>query len=1407
MAGAHEETQPRTMPEAIGRQAEQDHLRDLDRARRVLSECARALAHATDERQFLAEICRIAVESGGYSMAWVGFARDDAARSIERVASAADHGGYFAKARISWGDDEFGSGPAGRAVRSGQTQVVQNLHLATDFLLWRANALGLGHQAVTSLPLKLEDEVIGVFGIFAAEPNAFSALAIELLEDVARNVAFGIQTLRLREAQRRAEAGLRASEQRFHATFDQAPAGIAHVDLDGRITLANRRLETILGYAPGELIGRTVSRLSHPEDAEITVPERARLGAGEIASLTTQKRYLRKDGSVVWVGLTISLMRDADGRALYDIAVFEDISARVRDQALQRLEHMVTRELAESDSASASLHAAIRTICTAENWDCGRCFTPDEKAGVLRFAGAWGVDDPVIAQFLSESRDVTYAPGIGLMGLVWQSGEPVWASDIGNDPRVARGIVARKAAMRGSFVFPLRVEGRVIGVLNFNSREVRETEPRLLEVIESIGRQIGQFLLRKRAEEAQRRFRIAMDTSADIIALIDAETLLHIDVNQTACEVHGYTREQMLAIGPVEVTGKSREFFVGNFAELISHGLPDRIVSSRKRADGSVFPTEVLRRAVMLDGRWMIVAIVRDISERVDAEQNMRRSEARFRSLVELSSDGFWESDAEHRFTTLTLGSGFSTLYDIEGPMGKRRWDFPAVYPDAAGWAAHEATLNAHQRFQDFEYARTGPDGRLAYRSVSGEPMFDDKGVFTGYQGVTRDITERKRGEALQRLEHAITRDLAAADSESAAMRAAMRAICEAENWDCGRYFRHDAKTGRLHFADAWGVDDGQIKEFLRDSQSIAFDTSVGVMGLAWRESRPVWSADITADQRVIQGAVAVNHGMHGSLLFPVRAEGGNAGVLVFNSRRVREPEPPLIAAIDAIGSQIGQFLRRKRAEEAQRRFRAALDASADMITLVDPQSMRYIDVNATACEMQGYTREQMLEMGPQDVSELTREELQQAFEKTISSGQPTRHQTRHKRRDGTTFPVEVLRRAVQSDGRWIIVALTRDISEQVEAEQMLRQSEARFRRLTELSSDSYWETDTEHRFVKVVNGSRFEAALSVNAQLGKARWDMPSLSPDAAGWAGLKAMMDAHQPFHEFEFSRAGPSGQLRHRSISGEPIFGEDGRFTGYQGVARDISARKRDEAKMVQLNADLEARVARRTADLERANQELETFSYSVAHDLRAPLRAMTGFSSIVLEENQDKLDAASVRYLKRVKAGGEYMGELVDDLLDLARISRQEMRRQDINLGEVARKVAASLAESNPGRQVEIEIKAHMRAVCDPGLIEIVMSNLIGNAWKFTAKAASARIEVGVKRRDGQSVYFVRDNGAGFEMAYTKNLFAPFQRLHRREDFEGTGIGLSLVKRIIDKHGGKVWAEGAPGKGASFYFTLD
>lgn len=235
-------------------------------------------------------------------------------------------------------------------------------------------------------------------------------------------------------------------------------------------------------------------------------------------------------------------------------------------------------------------------------------------------------------------------------------------------------------------------------------------------------------------------------------------------------------------------------------------------------------------------------------------------------------------------------------------------------------------------------------------------------------------------------------------------------------------------------------------------------------------------------------------------------------------------------------------------------------------------------------------------------------------------------------------------------------------------------------------------------------------------------------------------------------------------------------------------------------------LEELVAERTIALETANQELEAFSYSVSHDLRAPLRSIDGFSQVLLEDYTDKLDEAGKDHLQRVRNASQRMGELIDDLLMLSRVTRREMHRNAIDLSKLAHKIAAQLREDQPDRSVEFMIQEGQTAHGDPHLLRIVLDNLFENAWKYSSKEAQAQIEFGAMEADGKPAYYVRDNGAGFDMKYAGKLFGAFQRLHKTEEFEGTGIGLATVARIIHRHGGRVWAEGEVGKGATFYFTL-
>ncbi len=387
------------------------------------------------------------------------------------------------------------------------------------------------------------------------------------------------------------------------------------------------------------------------------------------------------------------------------------------------------------------------------------------------------------------------------------------------------------------------------------------------------------------------------------------------------------------------------------------------------------------------------------------------------------------------------------------------------------------------------------------------------------------------------------------------------------------------------------------------------------------------------------------------------------------------------------------------------------------------------------------------------------------------------------------------------------VFAAARDITQVRRTQEALRESEGRLRALFDNAPVGIDDISPGGEIIRV--NPRFCEISGYTAGELRSMHIEDIVHPDdlAAYHDGTRRLLSGDIGTHEMEKRYLRKDGGVvwteAHRAVVHDP----DGTPLLIVGVVRDITAQRHAEAEVRQLNTELEGRVRQRTAELERANQNLESFTYSVSHDLRAPLRALNGFSDALVEDCGDRLGDTGRGYAGRIQAASERMAVLIDDLLHLSRVSRADLAVQPLDLSALVGAVAAELRSRDPDRRVRFTIQEDVRVAADRNLIRTVVQNLVENAWKFTAPRDTATIEFGASPAEDERVCcFVRDNGAGFDPAYGGKLFQPFQRLHAVSEFPGTGIGLASVRQIVERHGGRVWAEGRVGEGATFYFTL-
>jgi PAS domain S-box-containing protein len=495
--------------------------------------------------------------------------------------------------------------------------------------------------------------------------------------------------------------------------------------------------------------------------------------------------------------------------------------------------------------------------------------------------------------------------------------------------------------------------------------------------------------------------------------------------------------------------------------------------------------------------------------------------------------------------------------------------------------------------------------------------------------------------------------------------------------------------------------------------------------------------------------------------------------------------------------------------------YRRLFEAAKDGIFILDINTGRINEVNPFLVELLGFSRDEMLGRTVGELSPFKDIEDNEAMLERLQTTGFVRYENLPlQARDGRRMEVEFVSNVYEDGGKKVIQCNIRDITERKRTEMISLQLAA----IVASSDDAIIGKDLRGVVTSWNAGAEREFGYTASEMIGHSIARLIPAERQEEEVKILKQIARGKSVQH-FETMRSRKDGSTFNVSVTVSAIKDASGKIIGASKVVRDITTRKKAEETIHRLNAELEERVTQRTAELEAANKELESFSYSVSHDLRAPLRAVDGFSQAVLEDYGPQLPEEGRRCLQTIREGAQRMGRLIDDLLTFSRLGRLPLSKRLVETGDLVRAVLEDLSSQRVGRQMEVSVAELPVCQGDAVLLKQVWINLLSNAFKYTRRREKAVIEVGCKRgpiaagddgRPGkqkdEDVYYVRDNGTGFDMRYADKLFGVFQRLHREDEYEGTGVGLAIVQRIVHRHGGRVWAEAAEDHGATFYFTL-
>jgi PAS domain S-box-containing protein len=1209
------------------------------------------------------------------------------------------------------------------------------------------------------------------------------------LRDAAGDIAGAIVVNHDITALRQTEEALHDSEQRFRTLIEQAADGIFVHDLLGVIAEVNPQVCESLGYTRGELIGRPLTDIDQQLDPDRVRQNLLLLESGAPVVIDTVHR--RKDGSTF------------------------PVEVRAVRITWNGQPHVLgtCRDVTERKEAERALHASEERFALAVHGSSDGIWDWDLETNRIYHSPRWlqmlglaedvpGGDD--IATWVSwlHPDDRERVASTLFAHLEGRTSHYECEQRLLHTDGTYRWILARGACQRDANGKPYRMAGADTDLTERKRMEetIRLAEEQLRSAVEASRSGLWDHDLTTDVTRFSREWKAQLGYADDEIAdrYEEWETRLHPD-----------DRAQTLAI----------------VRACRMPPWPDYEAEFRLRHKDGSYRWILARGRVLRDANgqpWHMMGAQVDLTERKQAEDALREARAALEIAVLAARAGLWDWDLQtgktHYSDSWRTLFGYSPA-EFDGSL--EAWT-TLVHPEDLERLAHSArgAVEAPTSPYEAEFRLRRSDGTYRWVLSRATVLRDAAGTPQRVLGAHVDITDRKQTE------------LALQDAQASLKLATESA--KVAVWKC------NLRTLTIHFSSGWnrilGREEGEIR--LTALWDLVHPDDRAKTTEAMQEHLQGRAAAYETEQRMLHADGSYRWVLSRGVVSP-DTEGRpvlwfGADIDITDQKALEETlqrsEEGLRALAETLEQQVAE--RTRELSVTVERLRRSVDSLRVAEALSQLGSWEW-DLSRDEIH---WSNEQYRIFGFEPGARLTFSRVLDAVDREERSA------VEQAIRDvlAGTRPLDVQCRIVQPRGeaRWVharaevyrdgdgkpvrMVGAVLDITEHRRSEDRIRRSESRLQAIIA----------AEPECVKVIAPDG--TLVDMNAA-GLAMIEADSLEQVRGQQVGELAAEAYRDAFRELtaracaggegtlEFEIVGLKGTHRWLETHAVPLPHDPDEVGMALSVTRDITERKRAEDALLQLSADLEHRVLERTTQLEAANKELEAFSYSVSHDLRAPLRHIDGFSTMLLEDYSEKLDDTGRRYLDRIQAGCQRMGQLIDDLLALSRVSRQPLRRDRVDLSALARGVAAELRAANPDRTVDVVVADGIAAHGDASLLRVVLQNLLGNAWKYTAKHPRARIEFGMSAGErgsagaGESsatrlpsncpaVFFVRDNGAGFDPLFADKLFAPFQRLHSPAEFEGTGIGLAMVARIIRRHGGQVWAEGAVGQGATFYFSL-